>query len=113
MNGINNKTGKYLKDIDHLTQSIKDILATPIGSRVMRPDYGSSIFKLIDNPVNETFKINIFAATAEALKKWEPRFKLTSVSLENSDNVGQIFLTLTGVYIPNGKDITLTGVQIS
>ena len=112
MNGINNSTGKTLNDIDHLRQSIADILNTPIGSRVMRPTYGSDIFKLVDNPVDETFKINIFAATAEALKKWEPRFKLSAISLENSKNVGQFFLNLTGVYIPNGKEINLTGVEI-
>ncbi|UDQ97809.1 GPW/gp25 family protein [Lentisphaerota bacterium WC36G] len=112
MNGINNATGKTLTGIDHLKQSIADILNTPIGSRVMRPTYGSNIFKLIDNPVNETFKINIFAATAEALKKWEPRFKLSFIDLEMSELAGQFFLNMTGIYVPNGKEINLTGVKI-
>ena len=33
----------------HLNQSIADILTTPIGTRVMRPDYGSNIPRLIDS----------------------------------------------------------------
>ncbi len=39
MRGMNANTGKELEGIEHLKQSIIDILTTPIGSRVMRRDY--------------------------------------------------------------------------
>lgn len=39
MNGISATTGRPLSGIDHLRQSIRDILTTPIGSRVMRRLY--------------------------------------------------------------------------
>jgi hypothetical protein len=42
------ETRKALEGIDHLKQSIIDILTTPIGSRVMRRDYGSRLFELVD-----------------------------------------------------------------
>jgi phage baseplate assembly protein W len=51
MNGMDNLTGKSLADLAHLRQSIADILTTPIGSRVMRRDYGSRIFQRIDAPL--------------------------------------------------------------
>ncbi|NBO96416.1 MAG: phage baseplate protein, partial [Betaproteobacteria bacterium] len=41
MLGINAQTGQPLAGIDHLRQSIRDILTTRIGTRVMRRDYGS------------------------------------------------------------------------
>ncbi|EAI3737908.1 baseplate assembly protein, partial [Campylobacter jejuni] len=31
-----------------IEESIKDILITPLGSRVMRPEYGSLLYTLID-----------------------------------------------------------------
>jgi phage baseplate assembly protein W len=66
-----NKTGKELEGLEHLKQSIIDILTSPIGSRIMHRDYGSKLFELVDKPVNMDFTLEIYAATAEALEKWE------------------------------------------
>lgn len=41
MRGMNSETGKTISGIEHLKQSIVDILTTPVGTRVMRRDYGS------------------------------------------------------------------------
>lgn len=41
--GMNRETGKALTGIEHIQQSIRDILVTPIGSRVMRRKYGSAL----------------------------------------------------------------------
>ncbi|WP_375666036.1 MULTISPECIES: GPW/gp25 family protein, partial [unclassified Bartonella] len=55
--GMDRTTGKPLTGIDHLRQSILDILSTRIGSRVMRRDYGSRVAELIDAPVNNAFAV--------------------------------------------------------
>lgn len=112
MNGINNADGKFLSGIDHLRQSIIDILTTPIGSRVMRRDYGSRLFELVDAPLNRPTLLNLYSATAEALAKWEPRFKLTKV-IAISAAPGVIELDLTGEYLPDGKAITLNGLVVT
>ncbi len=49
--GMNAATGRNLTGLDHLHQSIADILSTPIGTRVMRRDYGSRLPELIDAPM--------------------------------------------------------------
>jgi phage baseplate assembly protein W len=79
MRGTDAKTGKTLSGVAHLRQSIRDILTTPLGSRVMRRDYGSRLFDLVDNPLNDQTLVEIFAATAEALMRWEPRLKVLRV----------------------------------
>src|SRR3546814_12586651 len=43
MIGVDRATGQRLDGNDHLAQSIGDILSTPIGTRVMRRDYGSML----------------------------------------------------------------------
>lgn len=48
--GMNRATGAAIADLDHTRQSLSDILGTPIGSRVMRRDYGSLLSDLIDQP---------------------------------------------------------------
>ena len=51
--GINTNTGRSISGKAHLRQSIADILSTPIGSRVMRRNYGSHLFDLIDQAAND------------------------------------------------------------
>jgi len=112
MYGLSNKTGKGLGQINHLKQSIRDILTTPIGSRVMRRDYGSRLFEIIDSPTNEDQKVEIFAAVAEALDTWEPRFKLQQTSLVEIEP-GKLTLELRGVFLLDGKEVTLSDLEIA
>lgn len=95
----------------HLRQSIRDILSTPIGSRVMRRDYGSKIYRLIDAPMNRSTLLAIYAATADAIHKWEPRLRLSKMRIVSAAP-GAIELDLTGEYLPDGRVITLDGVRI-
>lgn len=109
MNGINAQTGKALSGRDHLRQSIGDILRTRIGSRVMRRDYGSRLFTLVDQPVTPAWRSECYAAVAEALDQWEPRYRLTRVQLV-SVSEGTVTIDLEGEYLPDGQPVKLEGL---
>lgn len=111
MLGIDQTTGKPLSGIAHLRQSIRDILTTPIGSRVMRREYGSRLFDLVDEPLNESTLVNLYAATAEALALWEPRFRLLRVRYSGLTD-GKITLDLEGEYVLEGRTIRLEGIVL-
>ena len=111
MYGTSATTGRKLSGIEHLRQSIRDILTTPLGSRVMRRDYGSRLFDLIDAPYSSATKLAIIAATVEALMTWEPRIDVEEVFLR-SYQPGTIVIDLTGRYLPDGNEITLDGIEI-
>ena len=111
MLGMNAHTGEPLSGLDHLRQSIADILSTPLNTRVMRRDYGSRLPELIDQPITPRLAVELYAATAEALRRWEPRFKLTRVRIAKAD-VGQVVLDLEGIYLPDGKATVLTAVEV-
>lgn len=82
MIGLNKTTGTGIDTLeDHVRQSIGDILTTPVGSRVMRRDYGSVIPELIDQPLNQTTLLRLYAATAAAVMRWEPRFQISRINL--------------------------------
>ncbi len=105
-------TGKTVERIEHLRQSIIDILTTPIGSRVMRRDYGSRLFELIDAPVNRETLVDYYAAVAEALDRWEDRIQVQQVDI-TSAAVGSITLSITGKYLVDGQTVRLDGIQIN
>lgn len=111
---MHSNTGLSLGAQKHLRQSVADILTTPIGSRVMRREYGSRLFDLVDRPANAATLIQIYAATALALARWEPRLKLRSVIMDDIQRLkeGRIGLTLTGVYMPEGRPVTLEGIVL-
>ena len=96
MLGMDRLTGAPLDGDAHLAQSIGDILSTPIGTRVMRRDYGSMLFELIDRPLNAATRLQLFAATAIALARWEPRLKLTRVGLSRAGADGQVAIDIEG-----------------
>ena len=108
---MNRNTGKGLTGVDHLRQSIIDILTTPIGSRVMRRDYGSRLYELVDAPINQNVLVDIYTAVAHALMLWEPRFELTRVQVEKVD-IGCVQIYLEGNYLPDNSTLRLEGIRL-
>ncbi|MGJ7548189.1 GPW/gp25 family protein [Pseudomonas alloputida] len=98
MIGMDRRTGKQLSGQAHLRQSIEDILTTPLGSRRMRPEYGSSLRRYVDLPVNDGWKSAVQAEVARALGRWEPRLELERVKVVSVVG-GQITMELSGVYL--------------
>ena len=92
--GMNCKTGRTINDMDHINQSVKDILMTPIGSRVERRDYGSLLFLLLDNPNTDATRLRVISATVMALNQWEKRIKLDAVNV--STDKEKLTLQITG-----------------
>lgn len=90
MTGMNRTTGKALSGIEHIRQSVVDILTTPVGSRVMRRDYGSLLPELIDAPLNGTTRQLLIGATVDALIKWEPRINVQQVQPQLVDGNWQL-----------------------
>ena len=109
MNGMNAITGKPLNGAEHLKQSVADIIGTPIGSRVMRRDYGSLIPRLIDQPLNQATRLRLFAATAHAIAKWEPRLTVSRVQFSQSE-AGRYLLVVEGVDETGGT--VTTGIPV-
>lgn len=102
--GMSTTTGRYIEEIDHLRQSIQQILFTRVGTRVMRRTFGSLLPELIDQPLNDQTAIQLYAATATALIMHEPRLRLTRVQLAvGSDMPGSADLEISGTALLNGR----------
>lgn len=86
MRGMNAKTGRSLGGLGHLYQSIGRILSTPLVSCIKRRTFGSDLPDLVDAPNNGTVRVQLYAATATALMRWEPRLTLTRVQLSSDTN---------------------------
>lgn len=113
--GVNAATGAALTDWAHVQQSISKILTTPIGSRVMRRDFGSDLPDLIDRKMTQKNVLAIYSAAATAIARWEPRFRMQAGRINRAGYVetrdgrvmragdgGIIGIEIYGVYYPRG-----------
>lgn len=105
MSGLSRHNGQPVSALNHLRQSIEDILTTPIGTRVCRRDYGSRLYDLVDKPITPALKLDVYAAAIEALRKWEPRFITERVFVTFAE-AGRLVLAVTG------RDLLGNGIEV-
>ncbi|MCD7096980.1 GPW/gp25 family protein [Stenotrophomonas sp. MMGLT7] len=115
MRGMSATTGQALEGTAHLAQSIADILTTPIGTRVMRRDYGSLLPELIDQPFNGATVTRIYGAIAGALMRWEQRLRITRLSIAAGAAAGQFAVTIEGnrTDVPPASEFTRITVPLN
>jgi phage baseplate assembly protein W len=63
-----------------LEDSIRMVLLTAPGERLMRPQFGCRIWDLMFEPVNANLLGLISQAVRDALAQWEPRIEVESVT---------------------------------
>lgn len=73
-------------DANLVFDSIRQIVETHQGERLLLPTFGSRIFELIGEPLSQVFehKVNLFLT--DAIKQWETRIRLTSVKFLYNQN---------------------------
>lgn len=78
-------TGDAIDGIAQLRQSIEDVLTTPLGSRVLRRDYGSNLPLRIDAPLNPETIVDVYADVATALDTQIAGFDLVRVQITTAE----------------------------
>ncbi len=118
--GMSRDTGRAITESDHLRQSVRDILLTPQGSRLARREYGSLLSALIDQPQNPALRLQIMAAVYVALRRWEPRLQLDTITVNSSNMDGAMVIELAGqrndgvpVPFPYRQEQTMAVIDLS
>lgn len=110
--GMNAQTGRGISDVASIEQSIADILATPINSRVMRRDYGSMVPDLIDAPTNAYTLQLLRAASIMAILRWEKRIAPTRITFTLGDTAGALTLELEADRVDDQRDAVSLSVPL-
>jgi len=92
-NGLNfpirmNARGEVLlvTGTDDINQSIRIILGTRPGERVMRPTFGCRAYELIFEPITAATYSLLQEYVYEAIQLWEPRIDLQNVNVSVDSN---------------------------
>jgi len=83
------ETAAYEEDI---RQAVWIILGTSRGERVMRPDFGAGLDRLVFEPMNTTTMSLAQHYAEEALITWEPRIDSVAVAVSGDAPRGRLLL---------------------
>ena len=111
MLGMDRNTGKLLSGTDHIRQSIVDILTTPLGTRVMLPEYGSKLFDLVDNPTDPSLAMRIIMESAGAIARWEPRVRIDRINVLAVD-IGKITRLIIATDIETQQRLEFNNMEL-
>lgn len=64
---------------EDVRQAIKIIIGTALGERVMRPDFGAGLQRLVFETVSTTTMALVKHQVEQALIEWEPRINLEDI----------------------------------
>ncbi|MHB9131177.1 MAG: GPW/gp25 family protein [Armatimonadota bacterium] len=80
------------RDHAHIHESLRQILGTRLGERVMHPDFGSRLHELVFEPHDAILYGLIRHAVREAITRWEPRIVITDIQLVPDVNDAHLVL---------------------
>jgi hypothetical protein len=81
---------------EDIRQSIRIILGTNPGERVMRPDFGAGLNALVFEPLNTTTMALVQHRVELALVTWEPRILVESVRVSTNPEERNLLLIEVG-----------------
>ena len=81
---IPDETGRlaYVAGDENVEQSLRILLLTEIGQRVMRADFGCKAPRLVFSPGSIQYLRLLETTVREAVRDWEPRIELEDVRAE-------------------------------
>lgn len=79
---------------DDIRQAVQIILGTAQGERVMRPDFGAGLHRLVFEPINQTTIALVRHTVEEALVTWEPRIDNVTVGVRDDRTRGQLLIDI-------------------
>jgi hypothetical protein len=79
-------------EAEDVQQAIRIILGTNRGERVMRPDFGADLGRLVFEPLSTTTLSLAKHYVEEALTRWEPRIDQVEVAVRAERRLGRLLI---------------------
>ena len=93
---------------ENVAQSLRILLLTRLGERVMRPGFGSEAPRLVFAPGSERYLRLLETSIREAVRDWEPRVTLDVVRAEaNTTDETRVTVSIAYRVRPTNSRLTL------
>ena len=90
-----NRVNADVTEIAAIKNSIRNILGTPKGSLPGRPDFGSSLFQVLFQPLDHLVKSIATNYVREALSEFEPRVVVDAVEFKSVPEFNRVVIDIS------------------
>ena len=73
-----------------ITESLEILFSTRLGERFFSPDFGSSLERLVFEPLDANLKAFMRTLLVEGITRYEPRITVNDIMLETDDLQGVV-----------------------
>lgn len=101
--GIRDRQIPYVQGPEKVRQSIWIILETDPGERLMRPNFGCGLRRYLMKPNTSANRALMKRDVERALKAWEPRIQLETVTVEPGDEASLVLIHIHYTHVRDGS----------
>lgn len=83
-----------VEKIEDINESLKILLSTRVGERLLEPLYGCELSRFLFEPIDTTLKTYMREVIRDAILYFEPRIKLIDIDLRALPDEGRIDIAL-------------------
>jgi phage baseplate assembly protein W len=88
---------------DKVKQSIRIILDTEPGERIMRPTFGCALRRYLMKPNTIATRSLMSSDVGQALAQWEPRVRVSQISVDPGDDPALVLIGISYVHVRDGR----------
>ncbi|HTN84262.1 MAG TPA: GPW/gp25 family protein [Sorangium sp.] len=93
----------YAAGPEKVRESIRLILETEPGERIMRPTFGCGLRRYLMRPNTVATRALIQRDVERALRTWEPRVQVTQVAVNPGDDPALVVIAIAYVHARDGR----------
>jgi len=93
----------YVEGPEKVRESIRIILDTDPGERIMRPTFGCGLRRYLAQPNTISTRAQIKRDVEQALAAWEPRIETTRVDVTAGDDPALVEIAISYVHLRTGR----------
>lgn len=86
-------------DVELIFDSIRTIVMTVQGERLLEPEFGSRVRELVFEPIDAVFETKVYEYLTRAVRQFENRCKIIAVNFDYTDNEARVTYTLEMIQV--------------
>ena len=85
--GVNGFFEQSFTSIEQAKSNIKNLLLTKKGERIMQPEFGTGLRRLLFEPIDDTFEDKVKETITKNVSFWLPYVSIKSIDIEMTDEL--------------------------
>lgn len=109
-------TGYFEQSFNSFTQAesnLKNLLSTKQGERIMQPEFGTGLSRVLFEPMDDEFEEKVERAITNSVQYWLPYISINDIEIEMTDEMRDQNTAVLKVIFTVGNEIDLREITFT